>query len=438
MAQQLHTTQAALDAGYSCDDCTLVQVVTHESKITFSVPALGSVIVLLYAIHPWVVGASSMVMSEAIYTCMTFITILLIWRYERKDRAIALSAIFVAVMLVFTSLVRTVGITLTIAAFLYLGIVQRKPRHLMTLVAAWIVAYLPVFLFNRNGGGGVLSPGYMNQTVGTPPGMLKVQQMATNLWSYFSDFFPSLILPLPHSSLAIQIGIASVILILLLVGTRRLSRQGWLLIVYLGVYALGVLSFWNPSTGNAQTRFLLPVVPFVLLLVVAGLDIVQQWLLKILPSAPRFNYWSASRYAIALAVFGVGATYLGRDAQAILRPAYQSMTDLSIGTSYLAQNSSSDVIVACQDPVSMYLYANRKTMYYPGDSIESFNEGILKSDVDYVIVAPRLAPYRSRQLDTKAQDVALPAIQARTDIYRLVFRDSVNNVSVFETVKTNR
>lgn len=278
----------------------------------------------------------------------------------------------------------------------------------------------------------------MNQTIGAPAEMLKLEQMATNLWSYFSDLFPSLILPLPRSTLAIQILVASVIMLLLLAGIRRLSRQGWLLIVYLGMYTLGVLSFWNPATGNAQTRFLLPTVPFVLLLVIAGLDVTQQWLLKVVPLARRLNHWHASRHAIALVALALGAIYLGRDVQAILRPAYQYMTDLSIGTSYISQHSNSDAIVACQDPVPMYLYANRKTIYYPGTSTESFSQGIVDSGVNYVIVAPRLAPKRSQQLDPEAQNVALPAIQSRSDRYRLVFYDSANNISVFEVLETSQ
>jgi hypothetical protein len=396
------------------------------------------VVTLLFAVHPWVIGAASMVMSEAVYTCLTLITIWLIWRYEKANKSIALWAMCVAVMLVLTAIVRTIGLALTVAAFLYLGVVQRKFRHLMVLIAAWILAYVPVFVFNRNGGGGVLSPGYVNQTIGASAEMLKLEQMATNLWSYLSDLLPSLILPLPRLALALQILVASVIMLLLLAGIQRFSRQGWLLIVYLGVYALGVLSFWNPATGNAQTRFLLPVVPLILLLVMAGLEVTQQWLLKIVPLARHFNHRAASPYVIVLIAFVMGAIYMGRDVQAIFRPAYKYMTDLSIGTSYISQHSNSDAIVACQDPIPMYLYADRKTIYYPSTSSQSFSQGIMEGKANFVIVAPRLAPKRSQDLDAGARDVALPAIQSRSDMYRLVFYDSANNVSVFEVLETGR
>jgi len=416
----------------------LFEVATDKSKIMLGAPALSSAIAL-YAIHPWVVGASSMVMSEAVYTCTTFITILVIWHYEREDRGIALWAIFAAAMLVASSLVRTIGMTLTIASFLYLGLIQRKIYHLTALIAAWIVAYSPVFLLNRNSGGGVLSLGYVNQTVGSFTVMLKFEQMATNLWTYFSDLFPSLILPLPRSTLAIQILVASMIILLLLAGIQRLSRQGLLLVVYLGVYVLGILSFWNPATGNAQTRFLLPVVPFILLFVMAGLEVIQQWLRKVVSLTRRFTHWAARPYLIVLVAFVLSGIYVGRDVQVIFRPTYKYMTDLSIGTSYIAQHSNLDAIVACQDPVPMYLYANRKTIDYPpATTTQSFNQGIANSGADYVIVAPRLAPKRSRQLDPKAQNVALPAIQSRPDMYQLVFYDSANNVSVFKVTGISR
>jgi hypothetical protein len=278
----------------------------------------------------------------------------------------------------------------------------------------------------------------MNQTIGASAVMLKLEQMAANLWSYFSDLFPSLILPLPRSTLAIHILVASAIILLLFAGIQKLSRQGWLLIVYLGVYALGVLSFWNPATGHAQTRFLLPVVPFILLLVIAGFEVTQQWLLKVVPLARRFNHWAASPDAIVLVAFVLSGIYIGRDVQAILRPAYKYMTDLSIGTSYIAQHSNSDAIVACQDPVPMYLYMNRKTIYYPDTAKQSFSQGITDSGANYLIVAPRLAPKRSQQLDPKAQNVALPATQSRRDMYQLVFYDSTNNISVFAVLGTSQ
>lgn len=410
--------------------CIFWSIASDRSVITYSRFASGAA-VILFAIHPFAVGASSMVMSEATYMMLSLAAIVTTLRLENVKTRRWSVLILLAVLLNLTLAVRTVGFSLTIAVLLFLVIVKRNLREATQLGLWWLIFFLPLLLHNLGSGGGILSSGYVGQTATASTIADKVGQLWSNFSTYASVDLSNLLIPLPHVADFITLALGVTLLFLMLIGISKFTRRGWLILIYLATYFLGVLLFWNPAVGSAQVRFLLPILPFMLLLTVAGLEHSFEYVngrlhKHVLSRAPYI--------AMVFVVTMITLLYLGRDAQAIISPLRNRMTDLTVGTMWIATNAPSDAIVASQDPVPMSLYTKRYTIHYPSVPIESFMDALAEANVDYLILGPRLAPERSTDLDDVGRQVASGVIESHPEDFELVFRDISANVSVYERV----
>ena len=107
------------------------------------------------------------------------------------------------------------------------------------------------------------------------------------------------------------------------------------------------------------------------------------------------------------------------------------MTDISIGTSWVAENAPPDSIVMVNEPVPAYVHVQRKTIGYPtnGQELERYldNQGI-----DYIVVSPKLQSPRSMEVDAFAVNQVLPILNSQTDKFKIVFTSVEYNVTVYQ------
>ncbi|MEN6305515.1 MAG: hypothetical protein ABFD96_22525, partial [Armatimonadia bacterium] len=105
-----------------------------------------------------------------------------------------------------------------------------------------------------------------------------------------------------------------------------------------------------------QTRYLLPVLPFLIVYLLSGLS----WLIERLP---RLSFSPRAQHAI-LALLLVFA--LGRDALLVARPPSLLYPDLIRGGQMIRQNVPADAVVAASwSAKSFYLYSGRKAREVP-------------------------------------------------------------------------
>lgn len=389
--------------------------------------------VLMFALHPWVVSSSNMVMSEAVYTTLTLVTIMALWQLERSVKWRLPLVILLSILLNLIIAVRTVGFSLVIASLLYFCIVKRDIRTTVLLGGAWIVGYLPLFLHNTGTGGAILSTGYAQQTATASTLIEKLTQIGVNLWHHTSANLPYLLVPLPTIPLVGSVTLGVTLIFLMILGTRRLTRKGHLIVLYLVSYAGGVLLFWNPIVGSAQTRFLLPILPFLALMTVAG------WEETLSLADLRQDRRLTASWLKGITVFLIVAItllYVGRNVQAVLNPIRDKMIDLTIGTAWISENAPNNAIVACQDPVPMSLYTNTYTVSYPTTNPEeTFMDWLLGGNADYLIIAPRLAQSISIETDITA-NAAAQTVLSFPNQFRLVFQDVSASVMVYEIIES--
>jgi hypothetical protein len=328
-------------------------------------------------------------------------------------------------------LTRTVGLALMLTLALYL--LWRRRWHPAAIVTGVILAALaPQVWLNLQNGGSALSPGYQAQVAAGTLGD-KATHVAANLVSYAQGLLADAIVPVFGSQIRASlaaVGLAPVttignVLVLALLGlgwAQRLRRPS-AVELYVVFYALGILTFWNPAPGSAQPRFLWPLIPFLYLYLMDGLT----WLAERLP-APRQR---DGRSAVLAAAGLLALLLIARNIQDWRSPVRRAYKDLSVGTTWVRQHADADAVVMTHDPLPDYLYARRQTVPYPaaGRDIDQY---FRLNSIDYIIVAPRLLPQRTLELDGYTAGALEPYLAAQPGRFERVFEAVAHNVRVYQ------
>lgn len=373
----------------------------------------------LVALNPLLVGTSVTVMSESAYLFFSLLALYLFdtWK-EADNRGWNWLILFVAFAAFYTQFIRTIGISLSIALVTYLLLSRRFREAGLTvgvitagmILQAWIT-------------GAFLSTGYQTQVFGVSFGE-KLQQMGMNALGYLNETLAGSLVPIfgaRTTSMLAEYGLGwlplvlNILILLLLILGMIVSRKNFgLMEIYLVIYLMGILTFWNPRVGSVKARFLIPMIPFLYFYFVQGIRILTQ---------------RTSRIAVFISI-AIAVILLARNIQDYVNPVMNQMTDLSIGTSWVAENAPPDAIVMVNEPVPAYPHLRRKTVAFPrrGQDFETYlnNQG-----VDYIVIAPRLQAPRSTDLDEFIAKQVLPLLDSDPERFSLVYFNPEHNVRVY-------
>lgn len=383
----------------------------------------------LVALNPLLVGSSVTVMSESAHLFFSLLALVLFDKVnEKADEKESWLLVSVALLAFYALLIRTIGISLLIALILYL-ITTRRFRESRTIIILFVVGFLFLAWFNARNGGSIFSAGYEAQVLGNSVSE-KIGQVWSNVLGYADEVTASSLFPIFGSGLDSLLGrvgleilpfvLNALILLLLVLGWAVWKPKLEWMHIYVIIYVLGILAFWNPRVGSVKARFLIPILPFLYFYLIQGLN----WLAQKV---------SAKRAAMILTGLGIvlALPLLARNIQDWRNPVMNQMTDLSIGASWVAKNVPLDAIVMVNEPVPAYPHVQRKTVGYPnnGQDLEKYlnNQGI-----DYVIVAPLLQSPRSVELDQFVKAKILPILQADSQKFLVVYSNPEYNVTVYQ------
>ena len=193
--------------------------------------------------------------------------------------------------------------------------------------------------------------------------------------------------------------------------------------IYFIIYIFGILAFWNPRVGSVKARFLIPIIPFLYFYLMQGIT----WIIVRLT---RNKIMLSARIAAGVSAI-IASSLLVRNLQDWRNPTKEQMTDLSIGTSWIAENAPPDAIVMVNEPVPAYVHTQRKTIGYPnaGQDLEKYlnNQGI-----DYIVISPKLQSPRSTKLDEFTEEQILPILNSAHDQFVVVYVNPEYNVTVYK------
>jgi hypothetical protein len=217
--------------------------------------------------------------------------------------------------------------------------------------------------------------------------------------------------------------IGNISILLIIIWGILLSRKKiHLMDIYVVIYLLGVLAYWNPIVGSVKVRYLIPIIPFLYFYFVQGL----KW---IFDRVTKNNLASSARL-----MFGVTGILvlllLARNVQDWRDPVRNQITDLSIGADWVAENAPADALLMVNEPVPAYIQMRRKTIGYPKE-LENIENYLINQDIDYIIVGPKLQSPRSTKLDERVETQLLPILNGNPDKFTVVYHNSKYNVTIY-------
>ncbi len=386
----------------------------------------------LVAVNPLLVGTSVTVMSESAYLFFSLLALNFFdsWNSKTGGKKGWL-IILIAVIALYTQFIRTIGISLPIALVVTF-LLTRRFREAGLTMGVFIAGALLQTWINLSNGGSVISASYQSQVFNSS-GIEKIGQMWSNALGYFNEVLAGSLFPifgskvtslLSHYGLQILPTILNATIILLVIfGMAGSRKKIHAMDIYFIIYILGILAFWNPRVGSVKARFLIPIIPFLYFYLMQGIT----W---IIIKLTRNKIMLRTRIAAGVGAI-IALTLLVRNLQDWRNPAMEQITDLSIGTSWVSENASSDAIVMVNEPVPAYVHVQRKTIGYPnaGQELEKYlnNQGI-----DYIVVAPKLQSPRTTKLDEDIENQILPVLESAPDKFLVVYSNPEYNVTVYQ------
>ena len=361
-------------------------------------------------------------MSESAYLFFSLVVLVLLdaWNPEKPNYRLV---ILTAVAALFTQLIRTVGISIFIALVIYY-LFSRRFREAGIIVGVFAFGALIQSWLNLRNGGSLISAGYESQ-VFSGSVIEKAGQMWANLLGYLNETAAAALVPLFGEKVTALVGtviplMLNTVILLLVVWGLILSRKKFhLMDIYVLIYLLGVLAFWNPKVGSVKARFLIPMIPFLYFYLIQGL----KWALdRFTKHGARLMLGAAGLIAVILLV---------RNLQDWRSPVSGQMTDLSIGAGWVAENAPADAIIMVNEPVPAYVQMRRKTVTYPKD-LQNIEKYIVNQGIDYIIVSPELQSPRSTNLDEDVANVLLPILNSDLAKYTVVYHNAEHNVTVYQ------
>lgn len=416
--------------------CSLILIYRVFSR-RISSPYL-EVLFAFVALNPTVIRLSGMVMSEAAYLCLSLLTIDLFDRWEKQQRfnhhqwSTHLLLVVVAIVAVYTQLIRTVGLSIVLAVGLYL-LYLKKIKAFGIFAVVTCLSFVPQILLNINNHGTLIAPGYKVQVLDSVSPITKLLQMMKNLQAYSDTMIASTIVPifgptieafLNEKGLGVVLPICNWLVIgAISVGLLRALKELRVESIYVSIYFVAVLNFWNPAVGSAQTRFLIPIIPFLFYLALCTMIWFAQQIIR--------NNKQKVAYVVTVLICPLILLSIIRNIQALEDPVRNRMKDLSIGTTWVQENTAENAIIMTSDPISDYLYTRRLTVEYPLVE-QDIEESLSEQQVDYIIIAPQLQMLRTTQLDPFVESVLLPVLTSDPAMYRLVYHNKMHNVFVYK------
>jgi hypothetical protein len=305
------------------------------------------------------------------------------------------------------------------------------------VVAVITLGALPQFWLNSQIGGSLISPGYESQ-VFSSGFTTKLVQVWDNAQSYSDKIISNSLIPAFGPNIAAlfdRLGLGVVpsvanylILLAVVIGVILSLRCFKASDLYAGFYFMGILAFWNPNVGSAQARFLIPLVPFLYFYLIQAVVWLAHWLTK---NRTRNGKDASLTVVVLMLMSPILLLSFARNIQDWQNPVRNRITDLSIGTTWISENTPQESIIMARDPVPDYLYARRRTIAYPSSG-QNVEEYIKVNGIDYILVSPKLQTPRTNELDDFTETNLVPLLTSNPSKFWIVYTNTVHNVTVYE------
>jgi len=209
---------------------------------------LPSILIILVALFtPVIVGSGTSAFSEAAYTCFSILALWLIERYQRLEKAKWTDGLIASLAAAVVIYLRSFGVTLVLAAFIYLLFKPNKRRALafIGLTVLWIIPWLIWTL--HQGGENYTNQLFLKSIEQPQLGFISIIDLLTrfifNFYAYVLRYLPgALFLPTGNPFQAADVILGVIVLsIVLFTMIKRRSLTDWYVALY---FALAFIWPW--------------------------------------------------------------------------------------------------------------------------------------------------------------------------------------------------
>lgn len=352
-----------------------------------------------------VVPYSHEVLSDVPYALFSLAALLLIGGASKTRGLLAGLA-----LVVWAYAVRSAGVSLVVAAALYLMLRSRRREALLLLGSFAVFSCIWMLRNYLVGGEGsryfdvLAAKNPYDPSLGTVGVVDVLSRIVVNFLAYVGGFLQENILPavVGASSRPLYVWPVSLILMaVMIVGGWRLRRKALLLNLYLAAYAL-VYLLW-PETWRSG-RFMLPVAPIAAVYFASGivhilghLRLKRTAALAVLAAVAATNLYSLPQYAARERGYTVGwANYLST-------------------AIWARENTEPDALFLCRSAYLYYVFSGRKTIGYPFTrDADEMRAHLAKWHPDYIVIDNELG-------FPQTQIYLLPVLVSMEDQLKSVF-----------------
>ncbi len=380
---------------------------------------LAFVITLLSALNLHLLNFATIAMSEIPFLFTSLATLFFLMRVNKEEFSFKDYNFWLMLFFMMASYyIRTAGLSLVGGVILYF-LFERKWRLAGIAAGVFILLALPWFLRSQSLGGG----SYEHQISKVNPYRPELGKMKTADWftRVEKNVKRYVSMEIPSSVLCYKIenynkakpedrrwAMGIFLSLLGISGLFVLKKYRWLIIAYLFGTAL-IVALWPDAWYG--TRFILPAIPFIYLLLILPVYEGLNWL------AEKAKLGENLRVVILPFVFlsfiyveKDGIKYLQSFAKGLMNPSYTNYFELA---KFAKNNLPKDAVVVCRKPELFFLYADRTvTNFINSDNADSLINNMKEVGATHLVIEQLGFGQTGRYL--------YPAVQKNPEKFKLV------------------
>ncbi len=392
----------------------------------------AQIFLALLAWNPQLIGMAGTVMSESAYLFFSLLTLTLfqLWQDRRGKRPFLLLSLLLLAA-IYTMLIRTIGIAMigTILIMLLLALKKQHRTYLLIGGGVFLLILTPILWVNIRSGDSLLFSSLYSQHI-----IYVIDNLGTFLrfWEHgtavSTETIANAVVPLfgiqaiitlltPPVMRMFSIALLIVIAIGWGISVKKMPAQAAYVLLYVAIFYV-----WIVYIDNVQPRIALPLIPFFTFYIVQATIKGMQWLLRV--DANKSQRLSMILLGSLLAILVVHNVYVWQ------QPTRDRIIDMSVGTTWIKNNTPADALVLTANAVPDYLYMQRQTINYPNSEAD-YAQVIEGNGIDYILIHPSLEfSFDTKQLNSRANTL-LAYLNAHANQYEIVFQNPIQNVWVF-------
>jgi 4-amino-4-deoxy-L-arabinose transferase-like glycosyltransferase len=332
----------------------------------------------------------TIMMSEIPFIFFTLLALTLFLKtYDPGKEKSIIYYLLAFIFLMIAFYLRTLGIAL-LAAFLFMMLkdIRNKWKYMLAYGGGFVLLFLPwLARSNRLGGNSYLSQLVMVNPYRPENGKIGISDLFGRLFNnverYITREIPDALFPFKEFNYREEIGTMEwipgiLIIALIIIGIWKLPRFRWLAIIYFATTFFILLLWPDVWVG---IRFVLPLVPLLIMAMLSGL----QWLLTLLSGILNFKKAIPLWPVILVLYFNISEIQFLRMKSLA---GYESKWNnyFNLAKSFQKQGAK-DLVVSCRKPSLFYLYSETYTTNYKyTPDAEELIADLRKRKADFVIL----------------------------------------------------